>query len=98
MLVTFNSISSYITYKVTITNIGNAEMGIFQINGLPEGVSYEITDYDLKDKISSELILLCKIILILFLKFILGLFFGILVDIIYKNKIKLESGYFPDFV
>ena len=49
--VTFNSTSSYVTYKVTITNIGNAEMGIFQINNLPEGVSYEITDYDLKDKI-----------------------------------------------
>ena len=49
--VTFNSTSSYVTYKVTITNIGNAEMGIFQISGLPEGVSYEITDYDLKDKI-----------------------------------------------
>lgn len=29
-----------------------------------------------------------KIIVILFLKFILGLFFGILVDIFYKNKIK----------
>ena len=48
--VTFNSTSSYITYKVTISNIGNAEVGIYNIN-VPEGIGYEVSNYKLNDKI-----------------------------------------------
>lgn len=43
--------NSQITYKVTITNFGNTEMGIFSIENLPENLEYELTDYNLQDKI-----------------------------------------------
>jgi surface protein len=49
----FDSISSYIIYNVTITNIGNAEIGIYDLT-LPEGISYEISNYNLKDKICNN--------------------------------------------
>ena len=48
--VTFNDLTSYITYNITITNIGNFEVGISNIN-LPEGIENELTNYNLKDKI-----------------------------------------------
>ena len=51
--VKFDSISSYIIYNVTITNIGNAEIGIYDLT-LPEGISYEISNYNLKDKICNN--------------------------------------------
>ena len=43
--------NSTVTYKVEITNIGNTEMGISSIEGLPENLEYELTDYTLKNKI-----------------------------------------------
>lgn len=42
---------STITYDVTLTNLGNVEMGIFDITGLPDNLEYSILGYDLKDKI-----------------------------------------------
>ena len=41
---------SYVTYKVTISNLGNQEVGILNIS-VPDGIGYEISDYNLKDKI-----------------------------------------------
>ena len=49
--VTLPNSNSTITYKVGVTNFGNQEMGIFFITGLPSNLTYEITDYNLHDKI-----------------------------------------------
>ena len=49
--VTFNDSSSYITYKVKVTNIGSVEMGILEITGLHEDLSYTLADYQLEEKI-----------------------------------------------
>lgn len=38
---------SSVTYKVKITNIGNNEMGIYSLSGLPSNLDYEILDYSL---------------------------------------------------
>ena len=43
------SSNSSITYNVVITNIGNVEMGILDINGLPSNLTYSISNYNLKD-------------------------------------------------
>ena len=48
---TFNNQTSYITYKVKVTNIGNVDMGIAEITGLPDNINYELVNYTLKDKI-----------------------------------------------
>lgn len=42
---------SSVTYKVSITNFGNVEMGIFNISGLPDNLYYEIEGYSLRQKI-----------------------------------------------
>lgn len=43
---------SSVTYKVKITNIGNVEMGIYSLSGLPNNLDYEVLDYELgKDKL-----------------------------------------------
>ncbi len=41
--------NSSITYDVEITNIGNVEMGILNITGLPSNLTYTLSDYNLKD-------------------------------------------------
>lgn len=43
--------NSSVKYKVTITNFEGPEMGISSITGLPENLTYELTDYSLKQKI-----------------------------------------------
>ena len=43
-----------VTYKIEVTNYGAEEVGIYDITGLPEGISYEIINYNLKDKICNE--------------------------------------------
>ena len=43
--------NSTITYKVSVTNFGNAEMGIYAINNLPSNLEYELSGYTLQDKI-----------------------------------------------
>ncbi len=40
-----------ITYKIEITNFGNVPMALSSINGLPYGLTYDIIDYKLKDKL-----------------------------------------------
>lgn len=42
---------STITYQVTVTNYGNTEMGIYEFNGLPENLTYEVSGYTMQDKI-----------------------------------------------
>lgn len=49
--VILNSTSSSITYMIEVTNYGSSSVGIDSINGLPSGLSYELIDYNLKDKI-----------------------------------------------
>ena len=41
--------NSTMTYDVEITNIGNVEMGILSITGLPSNLTYSISNYTLKD-------------------------------------------------
>ena len=46
--------TSSITYYVEITNYGSTDVGIYNISGLPSGVNYSISDYNLKDKLCDE--------------------------------------------
>ena len=46
--------NSTITYDVTITNIGNTEMGILDITGLPNNLDYTISNYNLKDPLCDD--------------------------------------------
>ena len=41
--------NSKVTYNIAITNIGNVEMGILEIDGLPSNLTYSIANYNLKD-------------------------------------------------
>ena len=43
--------NSTITYQIGVTNFGNQEMGIYSIFGLPSNLTYELTDYNLHDKL-----------------------------------------------
>ena len=45
-----NSDSS-VTYKVTVTNYGNVDMGVYEFSGLPSNLTYELKDYKLQDKL-----------------------------------------------
>ena len=47
---------SKVIYRVEVTNIGNVEMGIFSINGLPNGLKYTISpqNYVLKTSICDD--------------------------------------------
>ena len=49
--ITLPTSSSYIIYKVEVTNYGSIAAGITSITGLPTGLTYELTNYTLKDKI-----------------------------------------------
>lgn len=42
---------AYAIYKVEVTNYGETEVGVYSIEGFPEGATYELIDYNLKDKI-----------------------------------------------
>ena len=42
------------TYDVVITNIGNVEMGILNITGLPSNLTYTISNYTLKDTLCDD--------------------------------------------
>lgn len=52
--VTLPNSDSYILYKVKVTNYGNINMGIKNIDGLHTNLSYELIDYSLKDKLCDE--------------------------------------------
>ncbi len=41
---------STITYRIEVTNLGNIEMGLKDIKGLPENLTYEIINYNLEEK------------------------------------------------
>ncbi len=45
---------SSITYKVKVTNFGNVDMGIYNIDGLDNRLTYTIEGYELKDKIEKS--------------------------------------------
>ena len=48
------SSSSSVTYYLEITNYSSVDIGIFDITGLPSGVTYSIKNYNLKDKICDD--------------------------------------------
>lgn len=52
--VTLPQQDSSITYKVTVTNFGNQEMGVLSIENLPDSLEYQLTDYQLKEKICNN--------------------------------------------
>lgn len=51
--ITFNN-SSSATYKVEVTNYGEPYVGISKITGIPNEITYEIEDYELKDKLCND--------------------------------------------
>ena len=52
--ISFNNENSYITYKVEITNYGENPVGILNIEGLDQNLSYELINYNLMDKLCDE--------------------------------------------
>lgn len=48
------SAESTITYKVSVTNFGNVEMGVSDITGLPENLTYSLSEYSLKEMICDD--------------------------------------------
>ena len=46
--------NSYIIYKIEVTNYGNIDIGIKSITGLPSNLSYELINYNLKDKLCNS--------------------------------------------
>ena len=46
--------NAYAIYKVEVTNYGSTDVGIYSIDGIPEGMTYELIDYKLKDKICND--------------------------------------------
>lgn len=49
--ISINDSSSYVMYKVEVTNYGESEVGILSISGIPTTLNYELIDYIVKDKI-----------------------------------------------
>lgn len=45
---------STVSYDITITNLGNAEMGISEILGLPDNLTYSITGYNILDTLCDD--------------------------------------------
>ena len=43
--------NSSVKYEVEVTNLGNVEMGVLKIEGLPEGLEYQLDGYEIKDKL-----------------------------------------------
>lgn len=41
----------YAIYIVEVTNYGTTDVGIYSIEGVPEGITYELIDYNIKDKL-----------------------------------------------
>ncbi len=52
--ITLPNAESSITYKVKVTNFGNVDMGIYNIDGLDNRLTYTIEGYELKDKIEKS--------------------------------------------
>ena len=81
--------NSQVTYKVEVTNIGNVEMGILSIEGLPENLEYELKDYQLKEKIC-DISNVCK----------LGIKKDFYITIKYNDSVDIytAAGYETDFI
>ena len=52
--VTLPNANSSITYDVKVLNLGNVEMGILNISGLPNNLTYSISNYNLGDKLCDD--------------------------------------------
>ena len=52
--VTLPNSASTITYDVRVLNLGNVEMGILDISGLPNNLMYSIDNYDLEDPLCDD--------------------------------------------
>ena len=46
--------NSTISFEVEVTNLGNIEMGIFDISGLPNNLDYSISGYNLKNMLCDD--------------------------------------------
>lgn len=47
--------NSSVTYAIDVTNVGNVEMEILDITGLPDNLKYSISNYNLKDKLCDNI-------------------------------------------
>lgn len=45
---------STVSYDIEVLNLGNVEMAIASISGLPENLTYSISNYELKDKLCDD--------------------------------------------
>ncbi|MBR4618353.1 MAG: hypothetical protein IKO49_03515, partial [Bacilli bacterium] len=52
--VTLPNANSSITYDVKVLNLGNVEMGILNISGLPNNLTYSISNYNLEDPLCDD--------------------------------------------
>ena len=52
--VNFIDSTATVTYYVEITNYGSSDMGIYSITGLPDGIGYSISNYNLHDKLCDD--------------------------------------------
>ena len=52
--ITLPNSDSTMAYDITITNIGNVEMGILDITGLPSNLTYSISNYTLKSPLCDD--------------------------------------------
>ena len=46
--------NSTVTYDIEVLNLGNVEMAIASISGLPENLTYSISNYELKEKLCDD--------------------------------------------
>ena len=52
--VTLPNANSTITYDVRVLNLGNVEMGILNISGLPNNLTYSISNYNLEEPLCDD--------------------------------------------
>ena len=52
--VTLPNANSSITYDVKVLNLGNVEMGILNISGLPNNLTYSISNYNIEDPLCDD--------------------------------------------
>ena len=46
--------SSTVTYTIELTNFGNVEKGIYDITGLPDNLTYEMSGYTMRDDVCDD--------------------------------------------
>ena len=52
--VTMSDQSSTVSYKIIVTNFSDTNYGLLNISGLPDNMTYTLTNYNLKDKICDD--------------------------------------------